>query len=155
MFYKIGVIKRFQKFTEIHLHRSLCFNKYAVFQSGTLLRKILPYKCFSVNFAKFLRIPIFQNASQLLLFHFELVISRNDKEIQKYTRKCLYICITILYSSQKRAPFSLLEQNIVSQCLIDVLNIHLLGKTSMKHLQVAVPLSMNISKRVTQKASSI
>ena len=52
-------LKIFAKFTGDHLCQSLFFTKVAVFRSATLslLKKRLWYRCFPVNFAKFLRTP--------------------------------------------------------------------------------------------------
>ena len=46
-----------------HLYQSLFFNKVAGLRPLTLLKKRLWYRCFSVNFAKFLRTPILKNTS--------------------------------------------------------------------------------------------
>ena len=43
------------------------FNKVAGLRPATLLKKRLWRKCFSVNFAKFLRTPLLQNMSEWLL----------------------------------------------------------------------------------------
>ena len=39
MFHKIGVLKKFSKFTEKHLHWSLSFNKVAGLRPATLLKR--------------------------------------------------------------------------------------------------------------------
>ena len=54
VFYKKGVLRNFAKFTGKHLCQSLFFNKVAGLRPATLLKKRLWYRCFSVNFAKFL-----------------------------------------------------------------------------------------------------
>ena len=64
---KKGVLRNFAKFTEKHLCHSLFFNKVAGLRPATLLKKRLWYRCFPVNFAKFLRTPILQNTSGRLL----------------------------------------------------------------------------------------
>ena len=56
---KKGVLRNFAKFTEKHLCQSLFFNKVA----GLRFR----YRCFPMNFAKFLRTPFLQNATGRLL----------------------------------------------------------------------------------------
>ena len=76
------VLSNFSKFSEKHLCQKLFFNKVAGLWQFTrdvlwkrLLYQILPtllknslwHRCFSVNFAKFLRIPFLQNPSRLLL----------------------------------------------------------------------------------------
>ena len=66
---KKGVLRNFTKFTGKHLCQSLFFNKVAGLRPTTLLKKRLCYRCFPVNFAKFLRTPFLQNTSgRLLLF---------------------------------------------------------------------------------------
>ena len=60
---KKGVPRIFAKFTGKHLCQSLFFNKVADLRSATLLKKSLWYRCFPVNFAKFLRTPFLQNTS--------------------------------------------------------------------------------------------
>ena len=53
MFYKIGVLENFAKFTEKLLCQGLYFNKVAGLKAGNLFRKRLWHRCFPVNFAKF------------------------------------------------------------------------------------------------------
>ena len=53
---KKGVLRNFAKFTGKHLCQSLFFNKVASLRPATLSKKRLWYRCFLVNFAKFLRI---------------------------------------------------------------------------------------------------
>ena len=55
--YKKGVLLNFAKFTGKHPFQGLFFNKVAGLRPATLLKKRLWHRCFSVNFAKFLRIP--------------------------------------------------------------------------------------------------
>ena len=62
MFYRNCVFKSFKIFTRKHLFQSL-FNKLA----GLSLQKRLCYKCFLVNFAKFLRTCFFIEYLWLLL----------------------------------------------------------------------------------------
>ena len=64
---KKGVLKNFTKFTGKHLCQSLFFNKVAGLRSTSLLKKRLWYRCFPVNFAKFLRTRFFQSTSGRLL----------------------------------------------------------------------------------------
>ena len=59
VFCKKVVLKNYTKFTKKHLCQSLFFNKVA----GLTLW----HRCFSVNFAKFLRTPYLQNTSGRLL----------------------------------------------------------------------------------------
>ena len=55
VFCKKGALKNFTKFTEKHLCQSRFFNKVA----GPL-KKRLWHRCFSMNFAKFLRLPFYR-----------------------------------------------------------------------------------------------
>ena len=77
---KKGALINFAKFTGKHLCRSLFFNKVAGLRSffnkvaglrrASLLKKRLWYRCFPVNFAKFIRTPSLQSTSgRLLLFY--------------------------------------------------------------------------------------
>ena len=78
MFLKIGVFKNFAKLTRKHLYRSL----FLIFFSAILLKNRLRYRCFPVNFAKFLRaafftehlwwlfLDIYHNASKIGLINF-------------------------------------------------------------------------------------
>ena len=50
MFYKIGILKNFVKFTRRHLSRSLIFNKVTSLRNATLLKTRLQHRCFPVNF---------------------------------------------------------------------------------------------------------
>ena len=59
VFCKKGVLRNFTKFTGKHLCQSLFFNKVAGLRPVTLLKKGLWYRCFSVNFVKFLRTPFY------------------------------------------------------------------------------------------------
>ena len=54
--------------------RASFFNKIAGLRPATLLKKRLWYRCFPVNFVKFLRTPILQNTSGRLLLKFEMVV---------------------------------------------------------------------------------
>ena len=62
-----GVLRNLAKFNGKHLCQSLFFNKAAGLRPATLLKKRLWYRCFPVNFAKFLRTPFLQNTSGRLL----------------------------------------------------------------------------------------
>ena len=61
----LGVLRSFAKLTGKYLCQSLFFNKVAGLRP--LLKKRLWYRCFPVNFAKFLRTPFLQNTSGRLL----------------------------------------------------------------------------------------
>ena len=61
VFCKKGVIRNFVKLIGKHLSQSLFFNKIAGL--ATLSKKRLWYRCFPVNFVKFLSTPFLQNTS--------------------------------------------------------------------------------------------
>ena len=67
---KKGVLRNFTKFTGKYMCQSLFFNKVAGLGPVTLFKKRLWHRCFSVNFAKFLRITFLQNTSGRLLLYF-------------------------------------------------------------------------------------
>ena len=60
VFCEKGVLGNFTKFTGKHFYQSL-FVKKETGRPATLLKKRLWHRCFSVNFAKFLRTPFLQN----------------------------------------------------------------------------------------------
>ena len=66
---KKGVLRNFAKFTGKHLCQSLYFNKVAGLRPATLLKKGLLHRCFSLDFAEFLRIPFLQNTFGRLLLN--------------------------------------------------------------------------------------
>ena len=70
LFCKKGVFRNFAKFRGKHLCQSLFFNKVAGLRpAATLLKKKLWYRCFPVNFTKFLRTPFLtEDLRWLLLF---------------------------------------------------------------------------------------
>ena len=67
VFYKKDVLRYFTEFTGKHLCQSFFFNKVAGLRLTTLLKKRLWYRCFPVNFVKFLRTRFLQNTSGRLL----------------------------------------------------------------------------------------
>ena len=67
MFFKIGVLKIFAKFTGKHLCRSLFFNRITNMRPATLLKKRLRSRCFPVNFSNFLGKPFFKEHLRCLL----------------------------------------------------------------------------------------
>ena len=69
VFCRKDFLRHFAKFAGKHLCQSLCFNKFADLRPATLLKKRLWHRFFPVNFAKFLKTPLFtQHLRQLLLF---------------------------------------------------------------------------------------
>ena len=57
VFCRKGVLRNFEKFTGKHLCQSFLFNKVAGLRTATLLKKRFWYRCFTVNFLKFLKTP--------------------------------------------------------------------------------------------------
>ena len=55
VFCRKGILRYFKKFTGKHLCQSLLFNEVAGLRTVTLLKKRFWYKCFTVNFSKFLK----------------------------------------------------------------------------------------------------
>ena len=51
------ILRNFKKFTGKHLCQSFLFNKVAGLRTVTLLKKRFWYRCFPVNFSKFLKTP--------------------------------------------------------------------------------------------------
>ena len=69
VFCRKGVHTNFTKFSGKHLLQSLFFNKVAALRPATLLKKRLCYRCFPVNFAKFVRtLFLTEQLRWLLLF---------------------------------------------------------------------------------------
>ena len=69
LFCRKDVLKNFAKFGRKDLCQSLCFNKAAGHRPATLLKRRLWYRCFPVNFVKFLQISFLrEHLRWLLLF---------------------------------------------------------------------------------------
>ena len=79
------VIRNFAKFTGKHLCQVLFFNKVADPELATLLKNRLWRRCFSMNFAKFLRAPFSQNIFGRLLLDNKALPSWESKESTKWT----------------------------------------------------------------------
>ena len=62
-----GLLRNFAKFTGKYLCQSLFFTKVAGLRPESLLKIRLWYKCFPVNFAKFVRTLFLQNTSGWLI----------------------------------------------------------------------------------------
>ena len=67
---KKAVLRNFTKFIGKHLCQSLFFNKVAGLRPAILLKKRLWYRCFPVNFVKFLRTPFYAEHLLWLLLTF-------------------------------------------------------------------------------------
>ena len=58
MFYEVGLLKNFEKLTGKHLCQGFFFlMKLRTIKPATLLKKRLQRRCFTVDFAKFLKAP--------------------------------------------------------------------------------------------------
>ena len=69
LFCRKDVLKNFAKFGRKDLCQSLCFNKAAGHRPATLLKRRLWYRCFPVNFVKFLQISFLrEHLRWILLF---------------------------------------------------------------------------------------
>ena len=75
---KKDVLRNFTKLTGKYMCQGLFFNKVAGLSPATLLKKRLWYRCFSVNFAKFLKTLFLHNTPGLLLLH----VPRNNESIK-------------------------------------------------------------------------
>ena len=69
-----GVLRNFAKFTGKRLCQRLFFNNVADLNPATLFKKRLWHRCFTVNFAKFLRTPLLYNTSGRLLLTIDVII---------------------------------------------------------------------------------
>ena len=74
---KNDIFKNFEKFTGKHLRRSFFFNKVAGLIRKPLSKKSLQYRCFPVNFARFLCTDFLKNTTGQLL----LIVFRRLREI--------------------------------------------------------------------------
>ena len=79
-FCKKRVLRNVAKIAGKHLIASLFFNKVPGLRPAPLLKKRLSYRCFSVNFVKFLRTPFLQITSGRLLLNAEDCCSRQSDE---------------------------------------------------------------------------
>ena len=114
-----GVLRNFAKFTEKHLRQSLSLHKVAGLRSATLLKKRLWHKCFSVNFAKFLRTPFLQNTSRRLLLEIAHSTTHNSKKggLLYFKFSGLYSVLPIFLTNKKFrvSTFFTFQQNIVKK----------------------------------------
>ena len=110
---KIGVLINFAKSTKIHVYRGLFFDKVSGFQAATLLKKRRLYRCFTMNFAKFLRAPFLQNTSRRLLLSAARILLKPNKEaIKRCSTKCV-IFQSLIYDMKllENLPKSLTQTN--------------------------------------------
>ena len=95
VFCKKGIVRNFGKFTGKHLCQNVFLNKVADLRPATLLKERLWHRCFSVNFAKFLRTPFLTERLRWLL----LVFYRID--VMKNSQKSVVVRVPVL---QKKTP---------------------------------------------------
>ena len=95
-----GVFRNSAKFTGRHLCQSLYFNKVAGLRPAPLLKQRHWYRCFPVNFTKFLRTPFLQNTSRQLL----LKEQKQPLKVLCKTSILKNICERLLLKENK--PFS-------------------------------------------------
>ena len=74
VFCEKGILRNFAKFTGKHMCRSLFLNKVTGPRPGTLLKRRLWYRCFPVNFVKFLRAPFLTEHPRWLLLTLDNLI---------------------------------------------------------------------------------
>ena len=93
VFYKKGVLKSFAKISGKHLHHSFFCNKVAVLR--------LWRRCFSVNFAKFLRIPFLHNTCSLRYIKLTASVKKSSHQMCSpcFLHLLIYVSLTILSRS--------------------------------------------------------
>ena len=94
---KKGVLRNFAEFTGKHLYQSLVFNKVAGLRPATLLKKRLWHRCFTKNFAKFLRTPFLRNTSGRLLLQ---VASYQQSRAKTHFRTCFFFPLQFCFAAQ-------------------------------------------------------
>ena len=110
-----GVLKHFANFTGKHLRQSLFFNKAADLRPATLLKNRPWHRCFSVNFTKFLRTPVFIEHIWWLLLYLAMLLRKvlwtctyEDNGVYKILWK--FILCTRMKHSEK-SKISLTKKN--------------------------------------------
>ena len=98
-------LKVLQNSQETPVSKSFFFNKAAGLSPATLLKKRLQHKCFSVNFAKFLRTPLLQNTSRRLLNY--ILLDEEKHTLHSKLERTKLIWDTVLL------PIETLLQNLV------------------------------------------
>ena len=86
-----GVLRIFTKFTGNDLCRGLFFNRVAGHRPAALLKRRLWYRCFPMNFAKFVRTPFSQNTSGPLLLSVASQSQKNSVLETDLPNSCAYI----------------------------------------------------------------
>ena len=90
VFCRKGVLRNFAKFIGKHLCQSFFFNQVPG-RPANLFRKILWHRCFPVNFAKFLRTPLFTERFQWLLLNDERFHLKASALLKKFKNDCFII----------------------------------------------------------------
>ena len=91
MFFEIGVLKNFAKFTGKHLCQSLFFNKVTGLRPASLLKKRLWHGCFPVKFGKYL---FLQNTSGGCFCSCYLFQNFWKLELMKTTLSCNFALVS-------------------------------------------------------------
>ena len=89
IFFKIGVLRNFAKFTGKHLFQSIFFNKVADPRSE------LRQRCFPVNFAKFLRTLFFYRTTTVTNARTWKVVVNNEQNGKVKKHKSFILCFTL------------------------------------------------------------
>ena len=89
VFCKKVVLKKFTKFTGKHLCQSLFLKKVPDPRPVTLLKKRFWYRCFPVNFLKYLKTPFFIDHLRWLLLLFERFLTWTNN-ITSYIEKTIW-----------------------------------------------------------------
>ena len=147
VFYKIGVLKNFAKFTEKHVCWSLFFDKVMSAGSLQLYQKMrLQHRCFSVNFTKFLKAPFLQNTSGRLLLKPQWNRSRNLQVFFKIdVLKCFgkftgnYICRGHFLVVKNRLQHRCFPVNFTKYITILFFEGHLRAASARRHVNTPAP----------------
>ena len=111
---KIVALKNFTKLTGKHLCLSLFINKVAGLRPAILLKKTLWYRCFPVNFAKFLSKLFLQNTSgRVLLEILQLVHEIRSFPEVLYKRGVLKNFSKFTDKHKKQSSGGVLSKNVL------------------------------------------
>ena len=115
VFYKIGALKNFAKFTGKHLCQSLFFYKVPDVRPATLLKKRLWHRSFLVNFAKFLRTPFLRAPPDNCFWkrkHILICLKLKALSPMSWMGKRFETCHNSFYEKSKTIFKSLLLQSV-------------------------------------------
>ena len=112
VFCKKGVIRNFAKFTGKQLYQRFFFNK-------VFLKKNLWYRCFSVNFVKFLRTPFFCRTTPVAASEFHSVAEFVEFPFSNFAGFLATILPKIFFSKIlcKLKPLFLVNRILRSTCV--------------------------------------